>query len=190
MTKASNNPFPSILLADGSAPATPDAGTKRIFGTADGVYVIDEDGNVRTLGGASFAKVMRSATQNIPLNTGTTIVWDTEVEDSGGLVDLGADDDAVTVDQDGWATIDAWVCFATNANGNRRQIQIALDGTALKLDSRRPISGAGTHMTITVQHPVTAGQKVSVIVYQDGADPLATTADQVTLAVKIEPTPA
>lgn len=190
MTKASDNPFPSVLFDEGSAPATPSAGTKRVFSTADGVYVIDSTGKVLTVGGTSFARVERSATQSIPLNTGTTIVFDTEVADSGGLVDLATDDDAITADQDGWATIDAWVGFATNASGDRRQIQIAIDGVAAKLDSRPPISGSTTHMAIAVQKLITIGQKVSVIVFQDGADPLNTTANQVALSVKIDPLPA
>jgi hypothetical protein len=45
MTKASSNPFPSILVAEqGSAPATPSTGYGRIYCKSDGLYFIGDDG--------------------------------------------------------------------------------------------------------------------------------------------------
>jgi hypothetical protein len=45
MTKASDNPFPSILVAEqGSAPATPASGYGRIYCKSDGLYFIGDDG--------------------------------------------------------------------------------------------------------------------------------------------------
>ena len=45
MTKASDNPYPSILLAEqGSDPTTPDSGYWRAYAKSDGLYVIDDAG--------------------------------------------------------------------------------------------------------------------------------------------------
>lgn len=45
MAKASNNPFPSILLVEqGSAPAAPASGQGRLYLKADGVYFVDDAG--------------------------------------------------------------------------------------------------------------------------------------------------
>lgn len=47
MTKMSDNESPSLLFADqGSAPSTPASGFSRIFTKSDGVYVVDDAGNV------------------------------------------------------------------------------------------------------------------------------------------------
>lgn len=47
MTKASDNPFPSILgVEQGSNPSTPAAGRRRLFPKADGWYDIDDAGAV------------------------------------------------------------------------------------------------------------------------------------------------
>lgn len=43
--KASNNPFPSILLNEqASAPTTPDSGKWRVYAKSDGLYIIDDAG--------------------------------------------------------------------------------------------------------------------------------------------------
>lgn len=53
MAKASDNPFPSLLLVEqGSAPATPAAGQARLYRGADGLlYVVDDAGTVTAVGG-------------------------------------------------------------------------------------------------------------------------------------------
>ena len=45
MTKASDNPFPSILVAEqGSKPSTPASGYGRIYAKSDGLYFIGDNG--------------------------------------------------------------------------------------------------------------------------------------------------
>lgn len=47
MTKASDNEFPSVLMAEqGSTPTTPGSGLWRVFTKSDGLYVVDDNGNV------------------------------------------------------------------------------------------------------------------------------------------------
>jgi len=44
MAIGSNNPFPSVLFAEGSVPSTPAAGFWRAYFKTDGMYVIDDAG--------------------------------------------------------------------------------------------------------------------------------------------------
>lgn len=55
MAKASDNEFPSVLLAEGTTPATPAAGNARLFvDSADGLLKwVDDAGVVTSAGGAS-----------------------------------------------------------------------------------------------------------------------------------------
>lgn len=55
MAKASDNPFPSLLLVEGAAPATPAAGRQRLFiDEADGLLKLKDDaGAVTTVGGGA-----------------------------------------------------------------------------------------------------------------------------------------
>jgi hypothetical protein len=60
MTKASDNEFPSVLLAEqGSNPATPGAGLWRVYAKATGLFLIDDAGTVvgpfATFAGGTFA---------------------------------------------------------------------------------------------------------------------------------------
>ncbi|HEY8354568.1 MAG TPA: hypothetical protein VIK69_06075 [Methylophilaceae bacterium] len=50
--KASDNKFPKLILTEGAAPATPDAGTVKVYAKADGlVYAMDDTGAETPLGG-------------------------------------------------------------------------------------------------------------------------------------------
>lgn len=50
--KASDNEFPKLILTKGAAPATPDAGTVKVYAKADGlVYAMDDTGAETPLGG-------------------------------------------------------------------------------------------------------------------------------------------
>jgi hypothetical protein len=47
MTKASDNPFPSVLFDElGADPSTPGAGDWRVYAKSDGLYLIDDGGTV------------------------------------------------------------------------------------------------------------------------------------------------
>lgn len=47
MAKASDNPFPSVLLAEQvSTPTTPASGHWRVYAKSDGLYLVDDAGNV------------------------------------------------------------------------------------------------------------------------------------------------
>lgn len=50
--KASDNKFPKLILTEGAAPATPDAGTVKVYAKTDGaVYAMDDTGAETPLGG-------------------------------------------------------------------------------------------------------------------------------------------
>jgi hypothetical protein len=50
--KASDNQFPKLILTKGAAPATPDAGTVKVYAKTDGaVYAMDDTGAETPLGG-------------------------------------------------------------------------------------------------------------------------------------------
>src|SRR5690606_37726486 len=50
--KASDNEFPKLILTEGAPPATPDAGTVKVYAKTDGaVYAMDDTGAETPLGG-------------------------------------------------------------------------------------------------------------------------------------------
>lgn len=78
MAKASDNPYPSVLLVEqAAAPATPAAGQARIYrGTDNKNYIIDDAGTSTEIGAggggvfSAWTPALTAATTNPTLGTG------------------------------------------------------------------------------------------------------------------------
>jgi len=70
--KASDNEFPKLILTEGAAPPTPDAGTVKVYAKADGlVYAMDDTGAETPLGGGGGAT---PTPENVQTGTTYTLV--------------------------------------------------------------------------------------------------------------------
>lgn len=94
--KASDNPYPSILVAEqGIAPATPASGYGRIYCKANGLYFIGDDGvEIGPLGtsgaGGGYtqgARVYHNANQNLISNDALTVAFNSEYYDTDTIHD-------------------------------------------------------------------------------------------------------
>lgn len=81
MAKASDNPFPSVLLVEGGTPATPAAGQQRLFvdSTDGALKKVDDAGAVSAVGGSSSGGILayteyNPATMTAMSSTSTTSV--------------------------------------------------------------------------------------------------------------------
>jgi hypothetical protein len=105
MAKASDNPFPSVLVVEGSAPASPSAGNQRLFvDTADHkLKRVNSSGTVTTVegGGTGFApkvKWLNYSTQDIKVATTSFVAFTNSAGTSlGTALDLTLSSSEVTV---------------------------------------------------------------------------------------------
>ena len=144
MAKASDNPFPSVLITKGAAPTTPAAGTVRLFvDTADGALKkIDEAGTIAGVSSATASSRVyahRGTVQSIPHNVGTAVDLTGEDYDTDAYHDTVTNINRLTIPA-GFASavyaVTASVQFTANATG-MRTINIRKNGANLS-------RGAGT----------------------------------------------
>lgn len=93
MVKASDNPYPSVLLEEGTAPATPAAGFQRIFvDTADGLIKRIDDTGTITVVGAGAALTVQDENSNVATN-----VSQIDFQGAGVTVTAGTGEVIVTI---------------------------------------------------------------------------------------------
>lgn len=73
------------------------------------------------------ARIQQQAGQSIPNDTPTTLDYDTLIFDSGGMVDLAADDSRITITSAGLYLVVSVVRYVPNAVG-RRIVIVTLNG--------------------------------------------------------------
>lgn len=187
MAKASDNLFPSILIAEGSTPAAPAAGGQRLFldSADDTLKRIDSAGVVSDVGSGSSASVSvvgasitRQATaQSIPSASLTVISWDTEEFDVGGFF-TSATPTRVTIPtgMNGYYALSGQIAFAATAGGAERTIAFRKNGTTnfaygtayftSSAPSTPNISGRTVYLT--------AGDYIEVTAYQNSGSSVNT----------------
>jgi hypothetical protein len=189
MTKASNNPFPSILVAkQASAPSTPASGYGRIYCKSDGLYFIGDNGTevgpFATSSGGGYtqgARVYNSASQAIASATTTYIAWNSESYDTDGIHDTATNNSRLTCKTAGKYTIAAHVNFSANANGIRRGF-IHLNRTTVICDIQiEPVDlGRGvTGLILTTLYDLQVNDYVEFAVIQDSGSSLNVTVDTI-----------
>jgi hypothetical protein len=104
MTKASDNPFPSILVAEqGSAPTTPASGYGRIYCKADGLYFIGDNGTevgpLASSSGGGYtqgAKVYHNTDQSLLNGDVLTVAFNSEFYDTDTCHDNSTNNSRLT----------------------------------------------------------------------------------------------
>ena len=104
MTKASDNAFPSLLVVEGTAPASPSAGDQRLYIDSADHHLKrkNSSGTVTDLesGSASLtyvgAKAYNSTTQNVN-NTAAALTFDTEEFDTNAFHDTSSNTSRMTI---------------------------------------------------------------------------------------------
>lgn len=137
MTKASDNPYPSILVAEqGAAPTTPASGYGRIYCKSDGLYFVGdggvEIGPLAAATGAAYtegARVYRNAAQAVTTGTHFPIPFDTEVYDTDGMWEGVTNPTRITCVTPGKYLITGVVAYAADTSQTERRAEIRLNGT-------------------------------------------------------------
>lgn len=129
-----------IDLVEGSAPATPATGRRRVYAKTDGIYEKDDAGTEEGLNGtgaaSSFSQttVRSSGNQNVSgSGTATDISWDTEVEDDDGLWAIGDPTDFNIPSALNGRRVQAMlqIAWTASSNGDYRQGNILLNGNTI-----------------------------------------------------------
>lgn len=143
MTKASDNEFPSLLVKEGSAPASPASGDQRIFiDSADhhfkrknssGTVTDLESGSAAAYSTAHGARVKRASSNfSVGNNTLTAIAFDAEDTDTDSIHDNVTNNTRLTIPTISGVTTGLWhvsACGYTDANGGNVDCQFYLNGT-------------------------------------------------------------
>lgn len=183
MSKASDNVFPRFLISEGGSTATPAAGRVTVYAKADGLLYSKDDAGVETLvsGGSGGVQAFggalayNSTTQSINNDTLTLATLDSEDFDTATYHSTVTNTDRMTVPSTGKYRFTASVFFATASATGIRFIKFEKNhggtpgsGTNLRGEARTHADGTNTQtQTVTVIASLTAGDYVSLIVYQN-----------------------
>lgn len=147
--KGSDNPFPSILVAEqGSAPDTPASGYGRIYCKSDGLYFIDDDGvETGPLGGGGggtdvAARYSSNAGQSIVTGAAAAIIdFEDESFDTHDAVTTGASwKFTCPAGQGGYYQVNVGISLASSSAwgyGERGLLQLFKEGNAYSNLSRK-----------------------------------------------------
>lgn len=177
MAKASDNLFPYVHLVPAAAPASPAAGSQRLYlDSADSNKLKrkDSSGTVTTIeggggggGGTSgFTQCRKSADQGIPNNAWTALTWDTEDYDTLSAHSTSSNTSRLVAPATGIYVFNVSVAFASQAGNSARYLSYYKNGTQLpgwngKDDaSQIPIS-------LSREIPLSAGDYLEAFVYQN-----------------------
>jgi hypothetical protein len=201
MTKGSDNPFPSALLEDqADAPSTPAAGHSRIFSKSDGLYIVDDEGNVtgpfaESVVAATFygARYSSNAEQNIVNNTTVAIIDFEDVDyDPESLVTTGANW-KFTAPETGYYHIDVLATLAVNTGiggAERVILQLFRDGVQVLNLDRQDSETAGSSVQASVNGHATihlnATQYIDVRIAQNSGGDIKLQADPNGVWINIE----
>ena len=164
MAKGSDNPFPSVLVVEGTTPATPAAGDQRLFINSSNHHLerVDSSGTVTDIeagggGGTTFSgcRVYNSANISVATGGGAVLTFDSELFDTDAYHSTVTNTSRLTVPtgKGGYFEIFASIAWASNSTGVR-QVYFLLNGTTIiGLDERTPVSTDATgHAFSTVYH--------------------------------------
>jgi hypothetical protein len=134
--KASDNQFPSVLLAEqGDKPATPASGYGRLYIKSDGLYIVDDGGNefgpFATSEGPNYvqgARVYNNADISINHAEAIYLTFNSERYDTDTIHDTVSNSGRLTCKTAGKYIIVVLIDFEAHATGNR-QVWVQLNGT-------------------------------------------------------------
>lgn len=120
----------------------------------------------------SGARVHNSAAINLPTATDVDLTFDGEDYDTDDYHDLLTNPDRLTVPISGWYSIAACVAFSANSSGFR-QVSIRVNGgSAIVVARISPYASAETIIPVFTQYALTAGDYVTLRVYQNSGSTL------------------
>lgn len=177
MAKASDNPFPSALFTKSAAPATPGAGTVRLFvDSADGALKkIDEAGTIASVSSATASSRVyahRGTVQSIPHNVATAVDLTGEDYDTDAYHDTVTNINRLTIPA-GFASavyaVTASIQVTANATG-MRTLQIRKNGANLSrgagsIKQNAPAGGVAL-LAVSADVTLVAGDYVDITVTQ------------------------
>lgn len=191
MAKASDNPFPSILVVEGSAPTTPASGDQRLFidDTDHKLKRIDSAGSVTTVEGGSggistYARARAAANQAISTGTWTAINLGTVDLDTDSLHD-GTTTSRFDIAVTGVYEFVGTACFAPASDTGIRAVAICKNGlpptgvlAEVVFQNVNGINAVEIFPIVTGPVSLAAGDYVNLAVYQNsGTNVNATTND-------------
>ncbi len=137
------------------------------------VLAVNGSGNI-VLSTAISARAYNSGFQTLTTSTDTTLLFDSERWDTDTIHSTTTNTGRLTCNTAGIYTIAANVSFANNATG-LRLVKIVLNGaTVICLDMRAALSGSDTHMALSTQYNLAAGDYVECVAWQSSGGNLNT----------------
>ena len=191
MTKASDNEYPSLLVKEGTAPASPASGDQRLFiDSADHLLKVkDSAGTVTAVGSGSAptfhgCRVKDTSGQSIANNTLVALAMaGTEDYDSDAYHDTSTNNSRITVPASlgGKYRIGGTATLATANAGTERLLAVRLNGsTYIAINSAQGASNGANeeYVSIATEYALSVGDYVELIYRQQtgGAASLATNA--------------
>lgn len=117
-------------------------------------------------------KATLTSAQSIANDTPQTVTWDSEEIDVGDIIDLGTNDDRITVSQAGVYLVVCHAVFASNATGRRSVGAIRNGSGSLGSEALPASSGVTTNLTFTVPFTLAASDYISMSVRQNSGGAL------------------
>lgn len=125
----------------------------------------------RAAGTFQGARVTRDANQTIPNAVETALTFNVENFDVGGLANLGADNDRLTIQTAGKYLIGAQIVWAANAVGFRG-LYLYQDANRVDTDEDAPPAGYSFRQRVITEMELAAGSVIKAQVYQDSGGDL------------------
>lgn len=124
------------------------------------------------------ALVRRTTAQSIATATWTTIEFDAEVRDDGGLHDTGSNTGRLTAPVDGWYHVTGAAEFASNGSGGR-WLRLRLNGTTIvrRINKLSNAGGNPDGHDISLSRYLAAGDYIELQAFQDSGGNLDVTTE-------------
>jgi hypothetical protein len=188
MAKGSDNPFPSVLVVEGTVPSSPAAGRQRVYiDSADSALKrVNSSGTVTLIEGAiKGVLVTKAAVQNIANNTTTTLTFDTETYDNDTM-HAGGNPERITFTTTGKYYVTVSWFWASNASGYRA-LYIRLNGATLLTprDIRAAVNADESGGSLSFDYSFSATDYIEARAFQNSGGALDITAQFAAHQLKI-----
>ena len=142
----------------------PADGDSLVYNSGSGLWVPQAVGS----GGSSYgARVERTTSQSVPNATTTTISFDTEHADDGGLADLATNATRLTIPTAGWYVVTGYLAWTNNGTGGR-QASLRKNGSDIAVQFLAPVSASYfIHMNVSMVVNCATGDYLELAAWQD-----------------------
>ena len=164
---------PSVVAVNSDSPQE-DIAYLRIYNQSGGPSVVNATLYTTITGAATTAMARAEATYlgaPQPISTGGFVVWDTEVIDTGTMVDVGGGTpERITIDQDGRYAINTTIQFSIASHvGTETVVAIALNGTTFLAAQKFPVTTTNPIISVSAIADLVATDYLTVdVIHDDG----------------------